>query len=56
MTWHNSRRVGQQDQAKGAPQQHPRVSLAPGGHPLQLLDNGGEEVAEPEVLAVVAPD
>ncbi len=24
------------------------------GHPLKLLGNGGEEVAEPEVLGVVA--
>ena len=35
-------------------QQDVSLSLSPGSHSLELLGNGGEEVAEPEVLAVVA--
>ncbi len=38
----------------GTPEEHTRVSLASGGHPLQLLGDTGQEVAEPEVLAVAA--
>jgi hypothetical protein len=38
----------------GSAEQDVSLPLAPGSHPLELLGNGGEEVAEPEVLAVVA--
>ena len=40
--------------SSGSTEEHPRVSLASGGHALQFSGDAFQGVAEPEVLAVVA--
>ncbi len=40
--------------SSGSAEEHLRVSLAPGGHPLELPGDALEGVAEPQGLSVVA--